>query len=391
MPFRIKSLFVFAVISVVIIFVHNCGDSVNPLGGDTGVQDAALRPCKNNAQCNADEECKNNYCVKKETTVCRNKTDCKPEQDCINGKCVDMADDAGIDGGNDTGDVDIVKKGKISADPMTVEFGAMRFGEKRERTVRIKNTGNADLKILKVELDANADSSTFGFRTDFAFGSNLSPGGEFEVTVYCQQNDEMPDNGDLLVSSDDGDMPILRIKMKNSYKDKPDIAVKYLNAANEEVVYPEPDKKSPTNEVTVNIGNIPLKEKKIQIVTILNVSEESIVKISEIKYDIYSNNSTNINKFSAYLKDTAEGNEITLPVYLSPSDSIVLVVEYPADTEALDDKYSVSLKTNDLDVNNDDDNKEDGLLILSFKALAGYKDPQLSVLFQNRNVTLSAK
>jgi hypothetical protein len=168
-------------------------------------------------------------CVKKETIVCRNKTDCKPDQDCIGGKCVDITPDAGLDVGPDTGDSEIVKKGKITAEPLSVEFGAMRFGEKRERIIKVRNSGNADLKILKIELDANADPSVFSFKTDFVFGSTLKPDSEFEILAYCQQNDEAPDSGDLLISSDDIDMPILRIKMKNSYKDQPELSVKYLN------------------------------------------------------------------------------------------------------------------------------------------------------------------
>ncbi|MCX7958294.1 MAG: choice-of-anchor D domain-containing protein, partial [Deltaproteobacteria bacterium] len=383
-----KSLPLRIILFLMLVFLVNCGDSVNSLVGDSGSTDVSLRPCKNNAQCNADEECKNNVCVKKESKPCRNKNDCSPDQDCIGGKCIDLKPDGGTDGGTDVGDTDIIKKGKISADPMTVEFGAMRFGEKRERTIKVRNDGNADLKVLKVELDANVDSSTFGFTTDFKFGSTLKPGDEFEIKATCQQNDEVPDSGDILISSDDPDMPILRVKMKNSYKDKPDVVVKYLDKANQEVVYPGSG--SQTNEVTVDIGNVPLGEKKIQIVTVQNVSEESIVKISEVKYDIYNGNSTNINKFNAKLLDSAEnGNELRLPVYLSPSDSVVLLVEYKADAEALEDKYSVSVKTNDLDVNNDNDTKEEGLVIINFKAMAGYKDPQLAVLDLNDKDILS--
>lgn len=384
------NLFLYFIVNLgIILFVSSCGDSINSLGSDTDIQDVSLRPCKNNAQCNSDEECKNNYCVKKGTVACRNNSDCNPDQDCINGKCVDILTDAGVDGGDEIGDVIIVKKGKISADPMTIEFGAMRFGEKRERTFRVKNVGNADLKILKIMLDEKTDSNTFGFMTDFSFGSYLAPNGEFEVTVYCQQNDELVDTGDLLISSDDDETPILRIKMKNSYKDKPDIALKYLNDKNEEVIYPEPDGKSPTNEVTINIGNVPLGEKKQQIITVLNASEESIVKITEIKYDIYNNSKTNINEFNAQLKDTLEGNEISLPVYLSPSDSVILIVKYAADSEALDDKYSISLKSNDLDVNNDGDDKEGGLLIINLTAMAGYREPELAVLDLNDKDILS--
>jgi hypothetical protein len=366
-----------------------CGDnSVNPMGGDTGVQDVAVRQCKNNAQCLADEECKNNICVKKETTICRNNTDCKANQDCINGKCVDIVEDAGLDGSLDIGDNDVLKRGKISSDPPIVDFGAMRFGERKEKVVRIKNIGNADLKVIKIELDPNADSKVFDFKTDFKVGSFLGPNEEFEITVSCQQNDEALDSGDLLISSDDMDTPILRVKMKNSYKDEPDLIVKYIDANNNEITYP--DTNSVNNELTIDMGNIPLGEKKRQVVSIQNVAEESIVKISEIKYDIYNYNSTNINKFSARLKDKEDGNEVELPVYLSPSDSVVLEVEYSADNEAINDKYDISILTNDLDVNNDKDKKENGLLIMHFTAMAGYRDPEIAILdLTDRDISAS--
>jgi len=46
----------------------------------------------------------------------------------------------------------------------------------------------------------------------------------------------------------------------------------------------------------------------------------------------------------------------------------------------MEDKYSVSIKAGDLDINNDGDSKEDGLLIISLKSMAGYRDPEIAVL-----------
>ncbi len=377
----IKLVLLIVVLFALQFFVFYCGGSVDSLINDVGIQDTSVKYCKNSVQCNSDEECKNNVCVKKETTVCRNRTDCKSNQDCINGKCVDIVEDGGIDAITDTGDTEITNKGKISADPMTVEFGAMRFGEKKESVVKVKNIGNADLKILKIELDEKTDTSTFGFKTDFQSNSILKPNDEFTITVSCQQNDEKPDSGDLLIVSDDQDLSILRVKMKNSYKDEPNLMVKYINSKGEEITYP--DENSTTNEVTVDMGNIPLSEKKTQAINIINSSEEGILKISEITFDIYNNNDTNTNKFTAILKESVDGNEVILPKYLSGSDSVVLIVDYVADKEAMEDKYSVSIKTGDPDVNNDKDPKEDGLLIINLKAMAGYKDPELAVLDLN--------
>ncbi|MCX7945272.1 MAG: hypothetical protein N2746_12260, partial [Deltaproteobacteria bacterium] len=65
------------------LFVHCSGD-VSSVVEDGGV---AQKPCKNTAQCDRDEVCVNNICVKKDggsITTCRNTNDCAPDEECIN-------------------------------------------------------------------------------------------------------------------------------------------------------------------------------------------------------------------------------------------------------------------------------------------------------------------
>ncbi|MCX7959854.1 MAG: hypothetical protein N3B13_12500, partial [Deltaproteobacteria bacterium] len=324
-----------------------CGDTpVNSIGGDDEITDT-LRYCKNSAQCDKDEECLNHRCIKKKERFCKNKDDCNPGEDCINSKCVSVADVISEDVTTDIyipdGDYpdNAVIKAKIKAEPEQLDFGALRYKEKAEKSVVIKNTGDSGLKVMSIQIEQGENKDVFSFRTDYVNNTVLDPGESFEIIVSCVQDDAEPDTGYLLISSDDENMPLLRIKTFNSYKDVPDLKVVYLDSNNKEIFYPQSGDR---NVIDLDIGNIPQGEKKSQIFRIVNNAEYGILLLKNISYDPMNLNDKNKNKFSSSLKDAISGDELNAPLYLSGGEYANLVIEYDAKNEAGDDRYSISIR-----------------------------------------------
>ncbi len=379
----LKTLSIILGVGVLSYILSFCGDSpVGSIGGDDEITDT-FRYCKNTAQCEKDEECINHRCVKKKEKFCRVNEDCNPGEECINSKCVAVADAL-------TGDVldDIISadgeytdnmsgQPKIKAEPEQVDFGALKYGEKAEKSVIIRNTGDTGLKVFSVQIEQGENKDVFSFRTDYVSNTVIEPSGSFEIVVKCIQDDADADTGYLLVSSDDENMPLLRIRLFNSYKDEADLLVVYLNSENKEIVFPS---QGETNEIALNLGNIPVGEKKVQIFRILNNAEYGILLVKNFSKDPMNLSDRNKNRFSSFLSDPISGNEINTPYYLSGGEYIHLVVEYDAQNEAADDRYGVTLKFNDLDINNDGDKSEDGLLSVNLNAKAGYVPPRVSVV-----------
>jgi len=362
-----------------------CGDTpINSIGNDSEITDVS-RYCKNSAQCNKDEECVNHACVKKENKLCRNKTDCKPDEECVDGKCVAIVDALELEDISDVlpdgeyPDV-IVKEGKIKAEPEQIDFGALRYGEKAEKSLIIKNVGNSPLKVFSIQLEQGENKSVFSYRTDFVNNTVLSTDESFEIVVSCTQDDAEADSGYILINSDDETMPLLRVKIFNSYKDEGNLRVIYVDSENKEIEYPQSSDK---NEINFDMGNIPIGETKSQIFEIVNSAEYGILLVSGISYDPLNYNDSNKNKFSARLIEPVSNTEVTPPVYLAGGETYNLIVDYVADVEAEMDRYDINLKFNDKDINNDGNKDEDGVLIIHLSSKAGYVPPRISVVDLN--------
>lgn len=382
----IKYLSILPLIFILSYFLSYCGDTpIGSIGGDDEIIDV-LKSCKNSAQCNKDEECVNHKCVKKDNKLCRNKSDCNPDEECIEGKCV-LLQDVSVDIVEDTlvfPDAEYtdneIKKAALKAEPEQVDFGALRYGEKGEKSLVIKNVGDYSVKVLSISLDQEKDKSVFAFNTAFVNNTSLKPGELFEITVSCIQDDADRDEGYLLISSDDPQMPLLRVFLFNSYKDNADVKVVYLDNNNLQIDYPSEGSK---NEINYDMGNVPTKEEKTQSFKIYNNAEYGILLLKSISIDPLNYNDKNVNKFTAKLVDPINNQELSPPIYLSAGEYVELRIVYKAENEATDDKYDVIMKFNDKDINNDGDISEDGLLAIHLFSKAGYVPPKVSVVDLN--------
>lgn len=386
MQVYLKYILVVLGIAMLSFIISYCGDSsVGSIGRDDEIADI-YRYCKNSAQCEKDEECINHKCVKKKARFCRTNNDCNPDEECINNKCVQVTDITDMDISYEDIYIDveytdiISKQPKIKAEPEELDFGALRYGEKAEKSIFIKNIGDSNVKVFSIQLEQGENKNVFSFKTDYKYNTLISPSDSFEIIISCTQDDAEADIGYLLISSDDENLPLLKIKLFNSYKDEADVHVVYIDSENMEIEYPSQGDK---NNINIDLGNIPIGEKKNQVVKIINNAEYGILLLKNFSKDPMNLNDKNINKFSSSLSDPISGSEISPPYYLSGGEYINLVVEYDANKEAIDDKYSVSLRFNDLDVNNDGDKSEEGVLIIEIKAKAGYIPPKLSIVDLN--------
>jgi hypothetical protein len=79
-----------------------------------------------------------------------------------------------------------------------VEFGAIRVGVPVERTLTLKNTGDAALTILQLVIDDN-EAGTFRSEPVGAQSLVLQPGGETGVLLVHTPNDGVPDRAELKV------------------------------------------------------------------------------------------------------------------------------------------------------------------------------------------------
>ncbi|MGC8927634.1 MAG: choice-of-anchor D domain-containing protein, partial [Myxococcota bacterium] len=382
----IKYVSILFIMSILAYFFSHCGDTpISSIGGDSEVADI-LRYCKNSAQCNKDEECVNHRCVKKNNKLCRNKSDCNPDEECVEGRCV-LIMDAETDTISDVPELldttypdNEIKKAAIKAEPEQVDFGALRYGEKGEKSLVIKNVGDYVVKVFSISLEQGENKNVFSYSTTFANNTPLNPGELFEITISCVQDDADRDQGYLLISSDDPNMPLLRVLLFNSYKDAPDVKVIYIDSNNAQIEYPSAGDK---NEINFDLGNVPIGEKKVQEFKIYNNAEYGILLLNSISIDPLNYNDKNANKFSVHLIDPISNGELSPPIYISGGEYIELIVDYDATKEATDDKFDVLVKFNDKDINNDGNKDEDGLLAFHLFSKAGYVPPKISVVDLN--------
>lgn len=360
----------FSIVFVFVLFVnlvlYSCSSDVSSISDVPSGEDVTLRKCTSKAQCNADEECENGFCKKVTLKQCRTKDDCIYPEECVQGVCKSV-NDAGLEDVL-TQDVitDISLGGRILAEPSSIDFGAMQFGETKKKTLRIKNGGTADIVIYNFELDSNADTKTFSISSSFTKNTELKPDESFEIEVSCTQTDAEPDNTSIIITSSDSESSTLRVPVYNKYKDKPNLLVKYKTIFGVDKTFPN---QGDQNEILYDMGNTALDAgKNINTVEIeiMNNAEEGIFKIDKVTDFINTKN-----KFEYKFFNKISNQDTNVPIYLSGKESIFLIVTFTASQKSNNDTMDLNIYTNDMDVNNDGSESENGLLIVRFNTRAG--------------------
>lgn len=113
------------------------------------------------------------------------------------------SDDEGKDG--NIGEVDT---GQISVIPNPVQFPDVPLGGSQEETIIISNVGDGTLNITSIELVEDTDSDAGGVEFQKGTWQNtaeIAPGDQIILTIAYSPLDQNPDNGRLIIKSNDPD------------------------------------------------------------------------------------------------------------------------------------------------------------------------------------------
>ncbi|MBW1810005.1 MAG: choice-of-anchor D domain-containing protein [Deltaproteobacteria bacterium] len=209
--------------------------------GDT-TNDAGT-PCSIDDECGIGEYCKEGYCTPfggdKGPQFCDADNDCEEGQICEQGICVpgerqdgsDGAVDGGDrqpDGGGDTtdsgdlkpqialgGDVTVYEddQGKI----YEINYGSVTVGSPVERTMVIRNSGQADLEVSVVTLTEDPGGE-FEITPSVPPALVIGPGEEESLVVTYQAKDGLTDRAVAKVFSNDPDEGEIDVQLVSEFK-----------------------------------------------------------------------------------------------------------------------------------------------------------------------------
>ncbi len=259
---------------------------------------------------------------------------CTSDVDCDPGMLCDLEDGickpSGIPGDEDeeTPDGDIIVDGdladsdklqdtdgrRIVVEPTSVDFGAVQWGRSSTKEVVVSNEDAAtlDLEIQDMQFvtEGALDFSFEIWNPDSGVVSDLpislAPGKSLIVKLTYSPTDEIDDAGEqLLISSNDGDRPIVRVTMNPQYKGEAKL-----------VVSPDP----------IAFGDIPIYSSSIIDVTISNqpVDEDTnrVLKITNLSLQ----NGQYVDASLVMTPTSTPSSD--QPVFLIPGDSISVKMEY---------------------------------------------------------------
>jgi hypothetical protein len=176
-----------------LLLAASCGDEArpNPPGGgsDAGVDGGAI--------------------------ICGAAT-CPQGQECVEGVCEPI-------GSRDAGDGGSTLSGKISVEPVALDFGAIAHRVPVQEGITIRNVGNGDLNILAANIDQNTNGEFLVVPVQFPM--RLASGESMSLRVQYTPTDGIADVDALEIISDDPQDPIVRVPMTAEYKGLNEAAV----------------------------------------------------------------------------------------------------------------------------------------------------------------------
>ncbi len=260
--------------------------------------------------------------------------ECPPGQICRHGACVADGDaDGGVDGGDDDGGVDsgddvaggpdiaIVSPPPSGAPPSyQLNFGNVAVGVAAEQQVVVENTGDAELRILQLNLGLGEGNEDFSVPAELldALPLVLAPGEQTELDVVYLASDGTTDHGVLDIISNDPDEPSVRIELLSEFKGEADVALSPEQLA---------------------FGDVPLGQTSDPLLlTIANQGTgNAVLTVEDVRFAVAQNPD-----FSLELTDV-DGQPVALPALLNNGDALDARVRYhPQAAEADSDELVVA-------------------------------------------------
>ncbi|MBI5529268.1 MAG: choice-of-anchor D domain-containing protein [Deltaproteobacteria bacterium] len=356
--------------------VFSCSDSLSDIIADGGVlpddKDGGTKPattCKNNWDCKAGEKCEGGKCVAEAgedaggagdvgdvpDTGCQNDAFCKGEGeycDTNTGVCVKKAG------------VISVTCGTPPADCGELNFGSVQYGDTIQKDVTVKNVGTETLKVTDVYLESGS-SATFSLDPALVKQHDLAPSDGFAITITYQQDDNLPDNGSLIVSSMDLAHPTVRVLLRSEPKGTVQVAVVDASQQPPEVLWPAQG----VANWLVDFGTPPVGQKAVKTFTLANLGDPgSVLAISKVEKVSLGPD------FTVVAKEL--GNEKTLPAYLNQGDMIDVEIAYDVKNNN-PVMGGVQVTSSDLDADDDPATEDKG--VFEVKVNAAVVPPQILV------------
>jgi hypothetical protein len=162
---------------------------------------------------------------------CDQDSDCPAGHTCDQGFCR-AGNDGGLDGdGGDVAvggpDIEILEPAASGNPPAyLLDFGSVLVGEPVERTIRLRNAGTEDLRILDLAFEmGTVDDFYLDPATSASLPITVLPGDELGLSVYYRASDGLNDYGVLAIISNDQDEARVPIQLESTFKGAADIAV----------------------------------------------------------------------------------------------------------------------------------------------------------------------
>ncbi len=129
---------------------------------------------------------------------------CPEGFDCVEGHCVRL----------DAGGQDVLTEPDLVADPTALDFGSPPVGEPVTRTLTLTNRGGATLALYAIEVQGDEGLEEFEVSPGGQLDRTLAPGETLDVTVVYTSLDEIAEEANLVVTSNDPDEPELAIPLQ---------------------------------------------------------------------------------------------------------------------------------------------------------------------------------
>ncbi|NMB73625.1 MAG: choice-of-anchor D domain-containing protein [Myxococcales bacterium] len=310
------------------------------LAGAVGCSDSTT-PADGNNLCSRDEECPiGQYCddglCTPATITCQNPSDCPEGMVCRHGACVAAGNDGGTDGdggadgadGGDQGgpepDIEIVEPAGTGDPPVyQIDFGNVQVGVTASQQVKVRNRGQAELRLLELNLEAGGNTTEFSVasETQGRLPIALSPGQETQLDVLYRAQDGLSDTGILDIISNDPDQPLVKIHLLSEFKGVAQISVQ---------------------PVTLAFGDVPVGASSAPLAfTAANTgSGNAVLSVSSIALENPADQD-----FSLAVEDSG-GGALSAPFFLNHNDfATVRVTYHPQRAES--DSEGVIVASND--------------------------------------------
>ncbi len=236
---------------------------------------------------------------------CSRDDECPAPQRCVSGICTTI--DASVPVGPTDGGV---RAPRIVADPDMIEFGAFRVGVSVERTVTIRNEGDAPLDIVQASFDQNPRGELEVLGAE-RLPERIDPGDRLVLRVRYTAIDAVPDVDRLQIVSDDPVRPLLNIPVTAELKGLPRLVVTADRARDDPAV------------ASVQFADTTVTTTRAQSLFIKNAGMgESLIHVSRVGFAAPNPGALRVRTSSAPPLFLSRGDVVELELVFAPTTAI---------------------------------------------------------------------